>query len=208
MFESSSRPWENRSVATKFWRKGRNTSIKTAPRRLYCVGGGGRIQRHPNPPTPKKSFSSDFGHFILNDFRTDFCIEALAQSGAQRQEVVGRVNCQPPPHTDTKGNAALLRKGLIKINHGSWFDTYPIATYLPTYGLHVSRTAKNGGDRQVRSKLRGAKRNHSKLIHWEIKQIKQNIHTYFISETGHRRTFLPIKKSSNYLPTYNNCLNL
>ena len=117
-------------------------------------------------------------------FRTDFCIKPLAQLGAQRQEVVGRVNCHPPPphtHTDTKGNAALLRKGVDKkINHGSWFDTYPIATYLPTYlryALHVSRTAKNGGDRQVRSKLRGAKRNHSKLIHWEIKQMKQNIHT-------------------------------
>ena len=47
-------------------------------------------------------------------FRTDFCIEALAQYGAQRQEVVGSVNCQPPPHTDTKGNAALLRKGVDK----------------------------------------------------------------------------------------------
>ena len=49
-------------------------------------------------------------------FRTGFCIEALAQLGAQRQEVVGRVNCQPPPHThtDTKGNAALLRMGIDK----------------------------------------------------------------------------------------------
>ena len=47
-------------------------------------------------------------------FRTDFCIEALVQLGAQRQEVVGHVNCQPPPHTDTKGNAALLRKGVDK----------------------------------------------------------------------------------------------
>ena len=49
-------------------------------------------------------------------FRTDFCIEALAQLGPQRQEVVGRVNCHPPPHThtDTKGNAAMLRKGVDK----------------------------------------------------------------------------------------------
>ena len=48
-------------------------------------------------------------------FRTDFCIEALVQLGAQHEEVVGRVNCQPPPpHTDTKGNAALLRKGVDK----------------------------------------------------------------------------------------------
>ena len=47
-------------------------------------------------------------------FRTDFCIEALAQLGAQRKEVVGSVNCQvsTSPHTDTKGNAALLRKGV------------------------------------------------------------------------------------------------
>ena len=26
---------------------------------------GGRIDRHPNPPTQKNSFSSDFGHFVL-----------------------------------------------------------------------------------------------------------------------------------------------
>ena len=38
--------WKGRGVATKF-----------------CLGG--RIHRHPNPPTPKFSFSSDFGHFIL-----------------------------------------------------------------------------------------------------------------------------------------------
>ena len=29
----------------------------------FCLGG--RIHGHPNPPTPKFSFSSDFGHFIL-----------------------------------------------------------------------------------------------------------------------------------------------
>ena len=29
----------------------------------FCLGG--RIHRHPNPPTPKFSFSSDFGQFIL-----------------------------------------------------------------------------------------------------------------------------------------------
>ena len=39
--------WRNsKGVATKFWL-------------------GGRIHRHPNPPTPKFSFSSNFGHFIL-----------------------------------------------------------------------------------------------------------------------------------------------
>ena len=26
----------------------------------------GRVHGHPNPPTPKFIFSSDFGHFILN----------------------------------------------------------------------------------------------------------------------------------------------
>ena len=41
--------WRNsKGVATKFW-----------------LGGGGRIHKHPYPPTPKFSFFSDFGHFNL-----------------------------------------------------------------------------------------------------------------------------------------------
>ena len=31
----------------------------------FCLGGGGRIHRHPNTPPPKFSFSSDFGHYVL-----------------------------------------------------------------------------------------------------------------------------------------------
>ena len=39
----------------------------TYPRSRHEVllgGGGGRIHRHPNLPTPKFSFSLDFGHLI------------------------------------------------------------------------------------------------------------------------------------------------
>ena len=38
-----------------------------SPRSFVWVGGGGRggFIRHPNPPTPTFSFSSDFGHFVL-----------------------------------------------------------------------------------------------------------------------------------------------
>ena len=115
VFESSSRPWENRSVATKFWRKGRNTSIRTAPRRLY--GGGGGFKGTQTHLPPKISFSSDFGHFILNDFPHWFLhrSSSLIRSPTPRS----RWSCQmstPPPHThtDTKGNAALLRKGVDK----------------------------------------------------------------------------------------------
>ena len=147
--------------------------------------GGGGDSKAPKPTHPQKLVSPRIlatSFWII--FRTWFLHRS---SGSIRSPTPGsRWSCQlltPPPHTYAKSNAALLRKGGDnKIT--MWVDLIPTQvpnSYLPTYlryTLHVSRTAKNGGDRQVRSKLRGAKRNHSKLIHWEIKQIKQNIHRY------------------------------
>ena len=84
----------------------------------FCLGRG-RIHRHPNPPTPKFSFSSDFGHFVLKMMENAKITKCVKKKEAEISSFLGgrprrffdcggRVPPSPPPAFDAHGHCCPL----------------------------------------------------------------------------------------------------
>ena len=56
---------------------------RASPRSFFFLGGGGAFRRHPSPPTPNFSFSSDFGHTIFENIDAAFDAHVPPAGGLQ-----------------------------------------------------------------------------------------------------------------------------